>query len=197
MKARIVGREEGFRGFYRLERISVVHDLFGGGCTPPLVREVVSRGDIAAVLPYDPANDCFLLVEQFRAGALVAGGHPWLVEIVAGYVEPGESPEEAARRESAEELGCAVSRLARIATHYLAPNFSPDRVHLFAAAVDAAAAAAVCGRADEEEDIRVLRMARSEALALAARGAITTPWALLALALFEPGALRAPAGQGS
>lgn len=104
-KSEILAREEGYNGFYRLERIRLTHDRFRSASTPALVREVVSRGDIVAVLPYDRSSDRFVMIEQFRPGALVAGGNPWRLEIVAGYVEEGESLTDAAHRETMEEIG--------------------------------------------------------------------------------------------
>ena len=43
-----------------------------------------------AVLPYDPLRDEVVLIRQFRAGAYVAGRHPWTWEIVAGIIEHDE-----------------------------------------------------------------------------------------------------------
>jgi ADP-ribose pyrophosphatase len=186
VKAEIVAREEVFRGFYRFERLRIRHDTFAGGARATVAREVLSRGDIVAVLPYDPARERFLLIEQFRPGALLAGVEPpWLVEIVAGYIEAAESPEDAARRETREEVGCAVVSLFPLASYFLAPNLSPDRVHLYLAHVDASEGAPFCGRTDEEEDIRVVPTGRAEARRLVGSGAIASPWALLGLSLFE------------
>ena len=184
-KAEIVHRAECYRGFYRVERIALRHDRHAGNVTPLLTREMVSRSDIVAVLPYDPVSDKYVLIEQFRPGALVAGGDPWLFEIVAGHLEPREAPSHAARRETLEETGCEVRILTPLATYYLAPNLSPDRVHLFLGEVDAPPTERLCGRGDEDEDIRVLPVDRAEADAMTAAGRITSPWTLLALALMR------------
>lgn len=44
----------------------------------------------------------FLIIEEFASGRLV-------LTQPGGHVEPGESPEEAARREALEETGCEVT----------------------------------------------------------------------------------------
>ena len=70
----------------------------------------------AAVLPYDPRRDEVVLIRQFRAGAYVAGRHPWTWEIVAGIIEDGESPEDLVRREAVEEAGARDPRRDRPST---------------------------------------------------------------------------------
>ena len=46
------------------------------------------------MLPYDPRRDEVVLIRQFRAGAYVAGRHPWTWELVAGIIENDETAEE-------------------------------------------------------------------------------------------------------
>ena len=95
-----------YDGFFRMERYRLRHRLFRGGWSRELTRELFARGHAAAVLPYDPLLDAVVLVEQFRIGALEAPGGPWLLEIVAGIIEPGETPEDVVRREAVEEADC-------------------------------------------------------------------------------------------
>ncbi|MDP1691582.1 MAG: NUDIX domain-containing protein [Burkholderiaceae bacterium] len=178
------------RGFFRLERVRLRHERFAGGMSPALDREVVSRGDIVAVLPYDPRRDEVVLVEQFRVGPYLAAEPAWLREIVAGLVEPGESPAEAAVRETREEIGAEIARLDKIGSYFLAPHQSPDRVHLFLGEVDASLASEYAGLADEGEDIRVLRMARPQAVSSAVAGEIRSPWTLSALLWLDAWRLR-------
>ena len=69
-------------GFFRLERYRLRHELFAGGWSGELVRELLERGHAVAVLLYDPIRDQVVLVEQFRIGALASGEHPWMLEVV-------------------------------------------------------------------------------------------------------------------
>jgi ADP-ribose pyrophosphatase len=48
-------------------------------------------------------------------------------------VEPGESPEQAARRELEEEVGYAAGELVKLATAYATPGYSDEVMHFFAA----------------------------------------------------------------
>ncbi|MFZ6044187.1 NUDIX domain-containing protein, partial [Vibrio natriegens] len=88
--------------------------LFAGGWSAPMDREMFERGHAAALLPYDPATDSVVMVEQFRIGALAAECTPWQLEIVAGIIEPGESADEVVRREAVEEAGLEVGELHKI-----------------------------------------------------------------------------------
>jgi hypothetical protein len=65
----IIEREVCYQGFYRLERLRLRHRLFAGGMSPAIVREVIEKGDVAAVLLYDPTRDEVVMIEQFRIGA--------------------------------------------------------------------------------------------------------------------------------
>ena len=106
----IVDRELCYQGFFRLERVRLRHSLHRGGMSPVLVRETLEKGDVVAVLPYDPVADTVVMIEQFRVGAIGAPRGAWLLEIVAGLMEPGEQPDDVARREATEEAGLALRR---------------------------------------------------------------------------------------
>ena len=180
MKARIIENGTAYTGFFELRRLVVEHDRFDGGTTGPLVREVLHRSDAVAALLYDPAADKVVLIEEYRAGAHLAGATPWLLDIVAGRIEAGQTPLEAVRREIAEEAGLAAQAIVPIGCYFTAPHLSSERLHLFCATVDAAAVAGCHGLADEGEDIRPLVLARAEALRLPASRPLSL-WTALAL----------------
>ena len=94
--------------------------------------EMLRHPGAAAVLPVLSADDAadpqLLLIRQYR---YAAGGPIW--EIPAGRLEPGESPEECARRELLEEAGATARRWKRLTTVYTTPGFTDERIHLFAA----------------------------------------------------------------
>lgn len=177
----ILGRETCYRGFFRLEKVTLRHSLFRGGASPPLIREVLERADVAAVLLYDPDHDKVVMIEQFRVGAVADPLGPWMLEIVAGLIEPGEAPEDVARREALEEAGCVVGELVPITTFYATPAKSSEKSFLYCGRVDASAAAGVHGLPDEGEDIRVFAIATDDALALLQAGRINSAWPMIAL----------------
>lgn len=180
MKATILDAQVPYAGFYELHRLTLEHERYAGGTCGPLVREVLHRSDVAAALLYDPVADKVVLVEQFRAGAHVAGVDPWLIDIVAGRIEAGQSPLAAVRREIAEESGLTPGDIEPIGVYLTAPHLSSERVHLFCATVDAARVAGFHGVAREGEDIRPVVLDRAAALCLAQTRPLSL-WAGLAL----------------
>ena len=177
----IIGKTNCYDGFFRVERIRLRHELFGGGWGCEIERELFERGHAAAVVLYDPELDSVVLVEQFRIGALDVNPHPWLLELVAGIVEEDEAADAVIRRESVEEAGCPVEEIVPISVFTLSPGGSPERIHLFCARVDARRAGGVHGLAHEGEDIRVHVLRTDDALNWLQSGAITSAATVIGL----------------
>jgi ADP-ribose pyrophosphatase len=177
----ILGRQRVHDGFVKLDVYQVAQTLFQGGSTPPLTREIVTPRPAVAVLCYDPVLDVVVLVQQRRLAALLAGFEAMQTEIVAGLVDPGETPEEVARREVHEESGLAViGELVPIAHLASSPGFSTEAVHLFCARVDAAAATEYHGLATEHEDIRLCLAPFEDFVTKLETGGIVNAFALVA-----------------
>ncbi len=174
----IVAREAGYDGFFRLDRLRVRFRRYDGGWSE-ITREVLERGHAAGVLLYDPARDKVVLVEQFRAPAVDAPGGPWLIETVAGIIDAGETPEEVARRETAEETSLAVGALERIGAFMLSPGGASEFITLYLGHVDSRDAGGVHGI--DDEDIRSVVMDTDDALAAVADGRIVAANAVIAL----------------
>jgi len=168
-------------GFFRLERYRLRHELFAGGWSGELVRELLERGHAVAVLLYDPIRDQVVLVEQFRIGALASGEHPWMLEVVAGIIETNEDPHEVARRESREEAGCMVTELIPINRFIPSSGGCSEHIVLYCGRVDASKADGIHGLAHEGEDIRVRVIPASEALAMLEQGTVLSAMTLIAL----------------
>jgi ADP-ribose pyrophosphatase len=159
----VLDRIDHYRGFYNLSAFRLRHALFEGGWSEPLTRELFHRGACVAVLPYDPARDEVMLIEQFRIGALPHKDPPWLTEIIAGGIEPGESPVDVAHREGFEEGGVRFHRLHEVGEFFTSPGGTSEKVTLFIGEVDAPLSAGLHGLADEHEDIRSIVMPFEEA----------------------------------
>jgi ADP-ribose pyrophosphatase len=181
-KVELLEHGTAFQGYFRIDRYHLRHEQFAGGMGEPIVREVFERGQVAAVLPLDPQRSRVVLIEQFRTGAYARGWHPWLLECVAGIIEHGESAEDVARRETAEEAGCRITELIPIAAPFLtSPGACTETVSLFCGRVDAAAASGIHGLVEEGEDIRVGSWTIDEALELLACGRIVNAKTIIAL----------------
>ena len=177
----LIGKEVVYDGYFRLERYRLRHRQFAGGIGPVLTREILERGQVAAVLPVDPARDRVVLIEQFRPGAWAADWDPWLLECVAGVIEPGETPEELARREALEEAGCVITDLVPIATFLTSPGATTETVRLFCGRIDSEGVGGLHGLSTEGEDIRATAMSVSEAVALLDEGRIVNAKTIIAL----------------
>ncbi|MCW8835724.1 MAG: NUDIX domain-containing protein [Rhodospirillales bacterium] len=152
----ITETKRGYDGFFGLDRYVLRHRLYEGGWSKPMSREVLERGHAVAVVLFDPDLDSFVLIEQFRIGAYAAGWNPWLIEIVAGIIDKGESPEAVALRESLEETGCEALDPVFLCRFLASSGCTSETVEVFAARVDASNAGGIHGLDHEDEDIRVL-----------------------------------------
>jgi ADP-ribose pyrophosphatase len=56
-----------------------------------------------------------------------------LLELPAGTLEPGEPPEETARRECREEIGMSAGNLRMIGELFLAPGYSSEHMQVYLA----------------------------------------------------------------
>ncbi|WP_422366630.1 ADP-ribose diphosphatase [Pelagibius sp.] len=177
----IIAKDTPFKGYFQVDSYRLRHRKFDGGWTQEMSREIFERGHAAAVLLYDPRLDHVVLIEQFRLGAHAAGFEPWLIEIVAGIIDPGETPEDVVRREALEEAGCEVGELHPIGSYLATPGGSSESLTLFCGRVDASKAGGIHGLDHEGEDIRVLALPRAEALQKLAEGAICNFTAVVAL----------------
>ena len=90
-------------------------------------REIIEHPGAVAIVATD-AEGRVVLVRQWRHAV---GRALW--EIPAGTLTPGEEPEAAARRELAEETGYTAQTWERLAAGPVAPGYSGELLHLFAA----------------------------------------------------------------
>ena len=174
-------QETVFQGFFRMDKLWLTHARFDGGQMPDFTRELFIRGDATCVLPYDPVRDEVVLLEQFRAGALGRDQSPWLLELVAGMNEEGETPEDVAQREAQEEAGLTFSRLDKICEYLVSPGGTTELIYLFCGQVSTEAAGGLFGIECEHEDIRAHVIAADEAIAMIADGRINNAAAIMAL----------------
>ena len=138
------------------------------------VREVVEYGSAVVLVPVDREGR-LLMVRQYR--------HPtgeWLLELPAGGIDERDaSPEAAAQRELREETGHRGT-LTRIGGMYLAPGYSEEYQHIFAATdlvedpLDA----------DDDEDLVLERVDVGDALERIDKGEIRDAKSIAALLMY-------------
>ncbi len=149
----VVRKKAAFSGFFELTIHTLRHRLFGGGWSREIEREVFTKTEAAAAVLFDPQHDLIGLIEQFRAGALESEYGPWCLEVVAGMLEPGESPDALIRREIKEEAGLTPSKLHKITAYYSTPGACNEKIHLYCAECDLSQAGGIHGLDSENEDI--------------------------------------------
>ncbi|MDF9391586.1 MULTISPECIES: NUDIX domain-containing protein [Methylococcus] len=178
---KVLREEQLHGGFFTLLRLRLRHTLHGGGWSEVLTRELYHRSSCVAVIPYDPVADRVVLIEQFRVGPLKSGENPWLLEIVAGAVEPGEQPDEVAHRETMEEAGSRILELIPVSEFFTTPGGCSESIVLYCGIVDSSGLGGIHGLADEHEDILVSVVDFAEAMVLLGEGRIRSAIPIIGL----------------
>ena len=177
----IIARETLYSGFFSMDLYRFRHRLFNGEMSGEIRREIFERGHAAVLLPFDPARDEVVLVEQIRIAAYDVSESPWLLEMVAGMIEEGESVEDVARREALEEAGLVVGRTKPVLSYLASPGGTTERSSIMVGEVDATTAEGIHGLADENEDIRVHVVSRELAYQWVEEGKIDNAASVIAL----------------
>lgn len=133
--------------------------------------EVIHHPGAAAMVPLLDAGDV-LLVRQFRHAT---GG--WLLEVPAGTLQPGESPEACAARELVEETGHRAGELAPLGWIWTTPGFTDERIWIYLATSLAPARQAL----DDDELLTLERLPLARAVAMAQAGDIVDGKSVAAL----------------
>lgn len=168
---------------YKIEKTELLHQ----GPIFDLVRDQVRYSDgrlvsfetlrhsgAIAILPQDD-NGNLLLVRQYRHAVQQV-----LVEIPAGRLEPQELPLDCAQRELKEEIGMAANSWSELGSFLIAPGYSDEIIHLFAAQDLHPESLPQ----DADEEIEILSLSLEEAWSQINRGAITDAKTILALHIF-------------
>jgi ADP-ribose pyrophosphatase len=151
--------------FFKIEEAQLRFELFNGKMSPLVRRLSLERGDSVAVLVFNQTTDKLILVSQFRYPTY-QNQDGWIIEAIAGMVDPGETPEESAQREVQEETGLNIDRFEHITTFYPSPGGSSERIHLFYSEVsgDKAKYQETSGLIGEGEDIKAVEITLTDAL---------------------------------
>ena len=165
-KVNLISQKRVFDHFFKIDEAHLQHELYNGQMSAELTRLNFNRGDSAAVILHDPMLDTVILTEQFRY-PVYTKTNGWILEIPAGSIEENEiaDPTITLRRELMEELGYRVSSFRKVASFFVSPGGTSERIHLFYAAIrpeDKIAAGG--GLVSEGEDIRMVSMSLKEAL---------------------------------
>lgn len=170
-----------YQGFFNIAQYQLEFPLFQGGYSTCVQREVCKRRPAVGVLAYDKDLDRIVLVEQIRIGALNDPSSPWLLEIIAGLIESGESPEEVAKRELFEEAGLECTQLEKMLDYWVSPGSSDEHFILFLAHINANHANGIHGLVDEGENILIHSISTQQAFEWLEQGFINSAPTIIAL----------------
>ena len=182
-----------FGSMFRVMKATLRYRRFDGHMSEEITRINFERGDSAGVLLHDPEEDVVLLTRQFRYPVFASidpemvkeegAEQAWLLEVMAGIIDPGLSAVEIASKELLEESGYVVQGGFRpIATIYPSPGGSSERIYLFLGLVDHKDQLSVGGGLPAEgEDIKVESLSFQEAMRMITRGEISDAKTIIAL----------------
>jgi len=134
-------------------------------------REVILQKPTVSVLPIDDDGK-ILLVRQYR--------HPigrYAYEIPAGFIEDGETPQECAARETAEEIGFKPGRLDFVCAIHPAIGISNMESHIFIGRDLVETGQSL----DHDEFLTVERRGLDECMAMIKTGEISSAQTVVAL----------------
>ena len=159
--------------FFKVEEAYLHFEQFNGEMSPLVRRLTMERGNSVAILVFNKSTEKLILISQFRYPTY-QNNDGWTIEAIAGMVDPGETPEESARRELQEEIGANIERFEPIATFYPSPGGSSEQIYLCYSEVSGEQAKykKTGGLLSSGEDIKVIELSLAEALAKIKTGEI-------------------------
>ena len=170
----VTKRARPYTNFFAVEEHDLSFPCFDGTMSPEVNRAAFVGGDAVTVLPYDPIRDTVLLIEQFRIGPYMRGDlHPWILEPIAGRIDPGETAETTAHREALEEANLTLGALEKVAFYYPTPGAVTEYLYSYVAICDLPdEAAGLGGVLTEAEDIRSHILTYDALMGLVASGEV-------------------------
>lgn len=173
-------------GFVKIEKDVFRFERFNGEMSQEVSRYRYGRGDAVAVLIYDDRQRRVLLIRQFRNAVHARTGDGWLAECVAGMMMPGETPEQVAFREVAEETGLHLRKAELLASYFFSPGGCSDQIHLFLGTVeDPDQPVGIHGLLDEGEETCAEWVPLDEALKMVEERQISDGKTLIGLMMLD------------
>jgi len=123
-------------------------------------RARVVREDASAILVYNTETKKVILTQQFRF-PIASKTKEDILEIVAGKIEGGKSPEETAIKETEEEIGYRIKKenLKLLMSCFSTPGYSSEKYYVYLAKVtNADKVSEGGGNKDENEYVQITEL---------------------------------------
>lgn len=135
-------------------------------------REVYDRGNGATILLYNRTKRSVILTRQFRLPLFVNDHAGFLLEAAAGLLDELDA-ETRIKQEAEEETGYRLERVEKVFEAWMSPGSVSEKLHFFIAEYDESRRIGNGGGlAEEGEDIEVVEMCFTDALAAIRSGEI-------------------------
>lgn len=174
------------RSFMQLKEVKGGYESVFGG-QKNIDHFVITKPSAICLSLYDKNTDEFIFVKQFRTGAFMHPDetNPWVIEPVAGHIDPKEDPILAAQREGQEETNMLIKLedIRFLCKGYTSAGVSNEMHHTYFAYVDSSTFDTSRSHGIDDEDIQIIKVKRADALAMIASGEIRTCSAVVAVSL--------------
>jgi ADP-ribose pyrophosphatase len=175
-KARLISSKLAYKG----KVFSVFTDTVIEPTGVKNVRDVIRHNGSVVILAIDestnPDDPTIILERQYRHAA-----GQFLLELPAGRIEPNETPLAAAKREMIEETGYRAKKWALLTKYFASPGFLGEWMQIYLARDISPGVA----QPEADEQIEILRIPLSKALALIAQNKIHDGKTLIGLSLYD------------
>jgi nudix-type nucleoside diphosphatase (YffH/AdpP family) len=171
-KVKIISKEVLSSNWYTLRKITYEY-LKNNGQWQTQSREAYDRGNGAAILLYNKAQQTIILTNQFRMATFVNGNESgMLIEACAGLLDK-DNAEDCIKRETEEETGYKITEVKKIFEAYMSPGSVTEKLYFFIAEYTKDMKVTAGGGIEhEQEDIEVLEIPFTTALSMIQSGEI-------------------------